>query len=305
MYSLEGIKKGLAQPRYILQEANRLYYRRLRTWPYNERGKDFIEADWDTLLILDACRYDLFERVNRLPGETMSAESRGSSTREFLRSNLDGKRLPDTVYVTASPMLHRHRDKIDVRFHDVINIWQEDGWDETYRTVLPETVAEATLEAAERFPNKRLLVHFLQPHYPFLGPTGTEHFDLDRLDFQWDDLASGDLGIPEATVRRAYEENLEEVLPSVERLLVELDGRSVVTADHGQIIGERLFPIPMREYGHPAGIYAEELVKVPWHVFDEGPRREIVAEEPESAAGGTDETESVANERLKQLGYLE
>lgn len=305
MYSIAGIKKGLAQPRYIFQEADRLYYRRLRTWPHNRRGMDFIEADWDSLLILDACRYDLFERTSTLPGETRSVESRASSTREFLRSNLDGKQLSDTVYVTASPMLHRHRDEVDVRFHDVINVWQDEGWDETYRTVLPETVAEATLDAAERYPNKRLLVHFLQPHYPFIGPTGREHFDLDRLDFQWDDLISGKLGVSEAIVRRAYEENLGEVFPSVERLLIELDGRSVVTADHGQILGERLFPIPIREYGHPPGIYAEELVRVPWHVFDEGPRREIIAEEPESAAGGTDETESVARERLKELGYLE
>lgn len=304
MYSLAGIRKGLTEPRLILQEVNRLFYRRLRTWPHNKHGLDVFETDWDNLLILDACRSELFERVADLPGETRTVQSRGSSTREFMRGNFDGRRLLDTVYVTASPMLHRHRDEIDVEFHEVVDVWKDQGWNEQYRTVLPETVASATLEAAERFPNKRLLVHFLQPHYPFLGPSGREHFDLDRLDFQWEDAAVGNLGVPDEAVRRAYEENLEEVLPAVERLLFELGGRTVVTADHGQMIGERLFPIPIREYGHPPGLYSDELVKVPWHVFDEGPRRDIVAEEPETSSARR-EDQDLAQRRLEDLGYID
>jgi hypothetical protein len=304
MYSIKGIKKGLAQPRYALQEIDRLYYRRLRTWSYNENGMDFLDAEWDNLLILDACRYDLFERTSTLPGETVPVLSRGSATEEFLRGNFDGRTRLDTVYVTASPMLHRNRDEIDVRFHEVIDVWQDDGWDEQYRTVLPETVLEATLDAAERFPDKRLLVHFIQPHYPFLGPTGREHFDLDRLDFQWDDLRTGDPAVPEGAVRRAYEENLQEVLPFVEDLLFELDGRTVVTADHGQMFGERLFPIPIREYGHPSGIYTEELVKVPWHVFEDGPRRDVVAEEP-ATSSERNANEEEARKRLRELGYVD
>jgi len=304
MYSWEGIRKGLSDPRQILQEINRLFYRRLRTWPHNERGLDFVGADWDSLLILDACRYDLFAETADLPGETSAVESRASATKEFLLGNFDGRRLLDTVYVTASPMLHRHRDLIDVRFHEVVNVWKDEGWNDQYRTVMPGTVAEAALAAAERFPNKRLLVHFLQPHYPFIGPTGREQFDLDRLDFRWTAVRDGEFGIPDEVVRRAYAENLEEALPSVERLLVRLGGRTVVTADHGQMIGERAFPIPIREYGHPAGIYTEELVRVPWHVFENGPRREVVAEEPATDAdrGGADDE---ARERLRELGYID
>lgn len=311
MYSLEGIKRGLAEPHLILAELNRLYYRRLRTWPYNRRGIDIFAADWDSLLILDACRVDLFEERSDLPGRTTTVQSRGSSTTEFLLGNFDGRELLDTVYVTASPMLYRHRDRIDVRFHAVRNVWQDQGWDERYRTVLPETVTDVALEAAEQFPRKRLLVHFLQPHYPFIGPTGQEHFDLDRLDFQWRDVASGDLDVPEGVIRRAYEENFEEVLPSVERLLATLDGKTVVSSDHGQLFGERLFPVPIREYGHPGGLYEAELVEVPWHVFDRGPRREVVAEEPVPHDGGHDGVDrerddvAAARERLRDLGYLE
>ncbi|MXR52997.1 hypothetical protein GRX03_15465 [Halovenus sp. WSH3] len=302
MYSLHGIRKGLANPRFILQELNRLYYQRLYSRTHNEDGLDIFAADWDTLVILDACRYDLFERVADLPGETTAVRSKGSATEEFLRGNFDGKRLHDTVYVTASPMLHRHRDDIDVEFHATVNVWDDRGWDDQYRTVLPETMAEETLAAAEQYPNKRILSHFLQPHYPFLGETGAEWFDLDRLDFQWEDVATGDLDIPDAVLERAYEETLEAALPSVERLLSELRGKTVVTADHGQMFGERLFPVPIREYGHPVGLYAEELVRVPWHVSENGPRREITAETPTEET--TRASEDVATDRLRELGYL-
>lgn len=302
MYSLHGIQKGLKQPRFILQELNRLYYQRLYSWEHNEDGVDIFEADWDSLVILDACRYDLFKRVAELPGETSSVRSKGSATEEFLRGNFDGKRLHDTVYVTASPMLHRHRDDIDVEFHETVNVWKDQGWDEQRRTVLPETMAEATIKSADRFPNKRILAHFLQPHYPFLGETGTEQFDLDSLDFQWEDIATGNLDIPDEVVKRAYEETLEAVLPSVERLLSELQGKTVVTADHGQMFGERLFPLPIREYGHPVGLYSEELVRVPWHVSENGPRREIIAEAPIEV--GDEADDGLVSDRLQQLGYL-
>jgi hypothetical protein len=304
MYSVESLKAAMDDPRLLVQELNRLYYRRLRTWPYNRDGVDIFERDWDNLFILDACRYDLFEEVADLPGELDAVTSRGSQTEEFIRGNFHGREFLDTVYVTSSPMLYRHRDKFDTTFHSVVNVWKDDGWDEEYRTVLPETVTRAALEAREQYPNKRLLVHFLQPHYPFIGPTGQEHFDLDRLDFEWDALVDGSLDVSDALVWEAFRENLEIVLPDVRTLLDELAGRNVVTSDHGQMIGGRLFPIPIREYGHPPGLYPEELVKVPWLTYDNGTRPDIVAEAPAET-----ESERTANaaaqERLQELGYVE
>lgn len=304
MYSIEGIKKGLSQPQYILREIDRLCYTRMKTWSYNRNGINIFEQDWDNLFILDACRFDLFQEVADIPGQTKAVQSRGSATKEFLRGNFDGETPSDTVYVTASPMLYRQRNKVDVEFHDVINVWKEQGWNEQHRTVMPETMGQATLEAAERFPNKRLLVHFIQPHYPFVGPTGEKHFNNSQLNFQWADVASGELELPEGVLRQAYRENLEAVLPTVEELLRVLDGRTVVTSDHGQMFGNRMFPIPVRTYGHPFGLYSEELVKVPWHVFDEGQRRKITTEEQPESSESERDSEELARERLRDLGYV-
>lgn len=303
MYTLESLKAGLDNPHKILEEVNRLYHRRLRTWPYNRNGVDIFARDWDHLLILDACRYDMFREQSSLPGRLKSVESRASATVEFLEANFDGREFLDTVYVTGSPMLHRHRDDIETQFHDVINVWREDGWNEEYRTVLPETMTEAALEAKQQYPNKRLLVHYLQPHYPFLGPTGQEHFDLDRLDFEWYKLLSGELDVSDAVVKRAFKENLEEVLPEVQRLFDNFSGKTVVTADHGQAIGDRGFPLPIQIYGHPRGMYPEELVTVPWLVYENGDRPDIVAENVDRS-DPIEQDEKTASERLEHLGYL-
>lgn len=303
MYTLESLKHGLDNPHKILQEVNRLYHRRLRTWPYNRNGIDIFAKDWDHLLILDACRYDMFAEQSSLPGDLESVRSRASATEEFLEANFDGRELLDTVYVTGSPMLHRHRSKIQTQFHNVINVWKEDGWDEEYRTVLPKTMTEAAIEAKERYPNKRLLVHYLQPHYPFLGPTGQEHFDLERLDFEWYKLLNGELNVSDAVVERAFKENLDVVLPEVERLFNEFLGKTVITADHGQVIGERGFPIPIREYGHPRGIYSEGLVKVPWLTYENGDRPEIISENSTKSKTADHDAEA-ARQRLEHLGYV-
>lgn len=303
MYSLDQLKRGVRTPPLALREINRLYHTAARRTTGNPEGVDLIQEEWDNVLILDACRYDMFERIHALPGVLEKRQSKGSHTSEFLQANFAGRTLHDTVYVTASPMYYRNRGSLDAEFHDVIDIWREGGWHDEYRTVLPETVVEFAREANDAFPKKRLIVHFLQPHYPFVGPTGRKRFELNDLNFEWDKAVAGELDTPDRVLWEAFRENLEIVLPHVEDLIMELPGQSVVTADHGQMINERSSPIPMREYGHPPGIYTEELVTVPWLQYQNGGRKEIVAERPTDAGSEVDDTD--VQDRLESLGYLE
>jgi hypothetical protein len=303
MYSLSQLKKAFESPERFLWEVNRLYYTRLNTRSHYPSGIDLFEEDWDNLLILDACRYDMFERTHDLPGRLESRTSRASATKEWIHANFDGRELLDTVYVTASPILYRNRDTVDVTFHDVVDVWQESGWDDEYRTVLPQTTTEAARRAASQYPDKRILVHYLQPHFPFVGEVGLEHFDPTRLNFEWMDLTTGQMDVDTETIRRAFDENLELVLPYVEELLDELGGKTVVTSDHGQMLGERGFPVPIPGYGHPPGVYNEALTRVPWLVYENGARRDVVAEASETEQ--SDVSEDVVSDRLRQLGYVE
>ncbi|CQR52106.1 MULTISPECIES: hypothetical protein [Haloferax] len=80
-------------------------------------------------------------------------------------------------------------------------------------------------------------------------------------------------------------------------------GRTVVTSDHGNMIGDRAAPVPIREWGHPPGIYTKELVTIPWLVHDNGERREIVS--GESVATDAAVSSDVVTKRLENLGYVD
>lgn len=155
-------------------------------------------------------------------------------------------------------------------------------------------------EIAKLYPNKRLIIHYTQPHYPYLGKTGRKHFDTVETPNLEAAIRASDEEITPDTVRQAYAENLRLVLDAVEPLLTELTGKTVITADHGEYLGERLFPLPGRQYGHPVGIYTETLVRVPWHVYFSGPRKSIVTGE---ADADMRPEEKDVNKRLRNLGY--
>jgi hypothetical protein len=288
---------------------NRWYHSRFGRAEFNPDGTGVMDEDWDTLVILDACRYDTFAALSDLPGDLERRETRGSTTDEFMRANFGTGDFRDTVYVTASPSVHV-TEGVAPQFHAIVSLWN-DEWDPDLRTVRPEVVTAAAIEANERHPEKRLLVHYLQPHYPFIGPTGREHFDYTAIDDPeseeseldekfWDTVGTRINDVPERIVREAYRENLEVTLPHVRELLETVDGLTVVTADHGEMLNDRAFPIPNRLYGHPAGLYTPELVEVPWHTYRNGSRRRIVAGD---RAADVDADAETVRERLQDLGY--
>ncbi|WP_248904860.1 hypothetical protein [Halocatena marina] len=321
MYTLpqlwRGVRRGLSTPSYFARELNRLYNRQLFRYEYNIDGVDVMEEEWDNLIVLDACRYDLFADHHDLPGTLERRISRGSHTVEFLIGNFSGKDLLDTVYVTASPQLHRRRDRINTVFHDVINVWQRE-WDEEHGTVLPETMTKYGRRAAKRYPNKRLIIHYIQPHYPFI-----ENPEIDvgrRLQMTnggkdiWEQLLAGETTVSRNDIWQAYRNNFRRVLPSIHELLDLLVGASVVTSDHGNMIGERSSPLPIREWGHPSGTYTEELVMVPWQVIPSTERRNIRSEPPKNRQQMISSdpperrrrsTEHIARDRLRDLGYYD
>ena len=170
------------------------------------------------------------------------------------------------------------------KFYKIISVWKY-GWNEKYQTVLPETVYEYALYAMTKYPNKRLIIHFIQPHFPYIGYRFTDSSieelrisTLNNTQFKGSGMKvtlfsiyASDiyLAIDVKTHLQAYRQNLKLVLPYVEKLIDILPGRTVVTADHGEAFGEKIHPlIPLRVYGHPRGIRIPALVKVPWLVVE-------------------------------------
>lgn len=309
MYSLKQIRIGLLRPRQTLMNLRKDVIYRSTGYDYNPEGIDVFDEDWDNLVILDACRYDIFEENHDLPGSLEKRISRGAGTLEWLRGNFRDRELLDTVYVTANPQFYNHQDELDTRFHDVWNIWQTD-WDDDLKTVHPEMTAQRAKEAIEEYPHKRILVHFNQPHGPFLGETGEKYvfgpgnIPMRERDFL-DDLRiriKAEL-IPHDAWRRAYIETFDIAHDALKNVLSDLVGKTVISSDHGTLLGERASPIPFRLYRHQLGYYHDELVSVPWLKIDEGPRREIVAEEPIEHGSDREVEEQTVLDRLSDLGY--
>ncbi|WP_254861438.1 hypothetical protein [Halovivax gelatinilyticus] len=305
MYTIDDLKQGVKSPNLIAREVNRHYYTRRFGPGYNRKGTDIFEEDWDTLIILDACRYDIFKDENTLPGELTQRESRGSNTVEFLRGNFNGEKLYDTVYTTANPQLVNNRDQIKVEFCDEINVWNTNRWDDKIGSVLPEDMTDAAIESVRKYPNKRHIFHYLQPHYPFISSNidnGTRGVGENKENMSdiWGERFRGRINLTREKIWDAYVQNLRECLNHLQRLINILSGKTVVSSDHGNMVGERSGPIPIREWGHPSRTYTEHLVKVPWLIYEEKPRREIISEKGQK----TYEVDmSTVDSRLEDLGY--
>lgn len=313
LYTWKNFVKAVRNPRIFINEFRRLSRRphnAVHTFRRDQKGVKVVEEDWDNLLILDACRYDMFAEQHDLKGELQSRISLGSNSLEFMERNFKGESLLDVVYVTANPYVFKLEE---VEFYRVIDLLDE--WDRDLQTVHPESVVRAAKRVHDRYPDKRLIVHFMQPHYPFIGEKGQKldvrgyYKDVDEHNEEvpsvWDILRDNPAGydnVTEGAVWEAYRENLDLVLSYVADLLESFSGKSVVTADHGNMVGERLYPIPIREYGHPRRLYSPPLVKVPWLVIESDERRRTVAESPESDRERNAET---VDSQLRALGYRE
>lgn len=282
-------------------------------------GTAVMDEEWDNLVILDGCRYDTFASLHELPGRLERRRSRGSATEEFVRNNFVGRQFLDTVYVSANPYVSRLAGDA---FHYLEPTWRT-RWDEDLGTVPPGPMTEAVLAAAERFPDKRLVAHYMQPHHPFLGPTaerelsgtsGNEHARVETIegsnaapgaaadDHVWALVRDG--RVEPSVVRRAYTETLERVFPRVEQLCEELPGMTVVTSDHGNLFDEPAYGVlapGTRRFSHPRYATAPALVTVPWYVHPFESRKEIVPEPavPEPLSDSTD----AVDDRLEALGY--
>jgi len=248
-------------------------------------GMYILNEKWNNLIILDACRYDVFkEEINKkkIMGHLEYRISRGTETVSFLLENFGSEKHDDIVYITANPFVDRLvRDK----FYKIMSVWKE-GWDNRHKTVLPETVYEYTLYAIKKYPHKRLIIHFMQPHYPYIGypfadnslenlRDATLHNTSPKISKKYKDnifsLYTTDIYtmIDKETHLEIYKRNFELAMSYVERLINILPGRTVITADHGEAFGERIHPLlPIHIYGHPKKVRIPSLVKVPWFIVE-------------------------------------
>lgn len=302
-YNWKNVQRLLGNPKLVLGELNRLGVRfdqqLLAAVPRSPI--DVIAEDWDNLIVLDACRYDIFEAVADDDGELTPVECPGGNSKDFMDVNFVGKELHDTVYVTSNP----HAERIPAgTFHAFEPVYLS-NWSDELGTVLPDAVVEATRRAREEYEDKRLIAHFMQPHAPFIGEFGESipHTVARTPEAStrsvWANIRYGFEDVTIDDVRRAYRENTEIAYTAARELASSLDGKTVVTSDHGELLGERLYPIPVKGLGHAEVPNVRVMREVPWYELEADERRSITAEPPRDP----DRQRRTVTEQLEALGY--
>jgi len=290
----QGLRDGAGQ------SARRFYYGALRNAEQRlagaglNVGTNLLDAEWDLLVVIDGCRYDLMAEV--APGRGWLSDPvpftsvAGGSLSWMHRTFTPDRELGGLGYVTANPFSDRALSA--GRFGLLDEVWRY-AWDETAGTVPAPAVTEAAVDSMRRTEHDRYAVHYMQPHHPFVpdqlaaGINRENPVDHDRT--VWEKLADGELD--RERVWSGYRANLEYVLDAVETLCQNADADTVaVTADHGNAVGE------WGVYGH--GDYPIPVLRrVPWVTTTASDDQTL---DPDVDRRGVDED---VTGKLRDLGY--
>lgn len=241
----------------------------------DEKIVDFGKEKWDYLIILDACRYDFFDELNTIDGVLEKRLSCDSDTINWMIKTWGcGRRFTDVVYISANPIVSNYicRKSIGyIPFYKIVEVF-DFGWNEYLKTVPPDIVTRVALTWIKSSKTKRFVIHYIQPHHPYITRP-----DLDEIGFQpvlaevtgrvamrgktaYELAREGVISREELI--NTYKENLRIVLSEVEKLVEKLDGRIIISADHGEALGEN------GVFGHPAGCDLPCLREIPFLIVE-------------------------------------
>lgn len=233
-----------------------------RSGKIHNYGTPIYEEEWDLMVVIDACRADLLAEVvnefNFLDEGTTNSVA--SATEEWMMKNFVPKyreEMVETTYITGNP---HSSEEGEQTFEHLEEVWSH-SWNDDVGTTLATDVTEYAVAAGRELNPDRCIVHYMQPHHPFVRtPELNENIGFgEKKEYNdvWEMLRKGD--ISRETVWKGYRENLRYVLENVATLLDNFDAeRAVITSDHGNALGE--FGI----YGHPMFVPLPVLKRVPF-----------------------------------------
>jgi len=222
---------------------------------------------WDHLIILDACRYDYFAKLWKLRYyNVQKVKSPASWTLEWL-SKVFNRKFPNVAVFTATPYINNSKHEICLhgicwkardKFRKIIEVWKI-AWDNELMTVPPwnlYNIVKLSIQLDKRTSTKhRNVIWFLQPHYPYLSQEfvgllkrisskySSSSFVEGSLDILMRHITGIIINNNLELIRKMYEETLKITLDYIYKLIKILDGRVLITSDHGELLGENIFYI--------------------------------------------------------------
>jgi hypothetical protein len=197
--------------------------------------------DWDVLIVLDACRYDYYEKLTPFKGKLLKLEVESSDTQTWLTMNFPF--WYPYVYVSANPYCNSSVRVGDFlgseHFKKVIDVWKF-GWSERLKTVPPW---EVTIASRPYLKDEKVIIHYMQPHFPSIGKIRLtfEAWKPNPLDTVIDKATYPEKYPPLHIIKEAYEQNLRIVLEEIRVNLlhkIPKNRKVVITTDHGELLGE-------------------------------------------------------------------
>lgn len=132
---------------------------------------DLLKANWKVLVILDACRYDIFKQmyadIIHHKSKLKKAKTFSSGTQEWMSKNFYNEDCSDIIYMDPIVMFNKFIPRHN--FFKVVMVWKK-KWNYEYGTIMPQDMTDITLEQIKQHPEKRFIVHYHQPHAPYLLP---------------------------------------------------------------------------------------------------------------------------------------
>lgn len=249
-----------------------------------EQQEAIEDLDWDWLIIHDAGRADVFEEFRRteslgprlIDGDFQRVDNGGIGfTATWFQQHFPGE-YDAMFFHGGQPIGSMSSGEYDGRDHfAVVPGATEYHYDEQLGTVRPDDVlgvvqeyldgaVQERLEAlgyVSESPPDRGVIRFLQPHAPFRHLVDATKGRANRVSKTAKMVRSGELSTD--TLRDAYVDNYRWVLEKTIPFLEQLDGTIVVTADHGECLGDC-----GQFYHSGAHDMHTHLRKVPWWVIE-------------------------------------
>jgi len=190
-----------------------------KLWKHNTIGSKYVvggrkvnlvDEDWDILVILDACRYDIFRGVYKDVFENddkitlKKAISPATWTMEWLNKIFGENFYEDIIYISANPFINS-KEKVCFKprygkmecfdakkhFFKIVDVW-DFGWNDDLGTVHPSQVNKAFVKFYLKYPKKRFILHYMQPHQPYIT-IGGDNYGIPKIGKSDRDLTSSSI----------------------------------------------------------------------------------------------------------------
>jgi hypothetical protein len=268
--------------------------------------ENLLEENEFLLIIFDSCRFDFFENQYSLhyTGKLQRASTTNTYTKRY-QTNIWPDEY-DLTYVAGGPVisdrtfgLSNHDYRPSEHFDEIVPVWDMD-----YEKELGVTPPEAVTDAALERDASRMVVHYFQPHAPYIGESRLRDDQTEgaattssKIEIRAESLKEvyeliENERIDESTLHEAYASNLSRVMEAAKPLVDHASQRTVITSDHGELLGED------GRYMH-GGAPHPVLCEVPWLKIEN-----VVGEINNVEPAKRRRTEKNVKEQLQDLGYM-